>query len=275
MPATKTKATKKKVKAVPKKPAAAARPKAPAAKMTFADTMGALERSGTAQTRKTYARHGVDEPMFGVSFAVLSGLVKRIKVDHDLAQKLWETGNHDARVLAVKVADPARVSAAELDRWAGGMRARMCGGYVAMLAAESPHSHAMVRQWLASPDEGKRCTGWSALSQLAQRDAAAPDAMFADALARIEKTIHSAPNRERDVMNGAVIAIGCRSSALRKAGMAAAKKIGKVVVDYGDTACKTPDAAQYIEKTWGYAASKGFESPAAQERARETPRTRC
>jgi 3-methyladenine DNA glycosylase AlkD len=275
MPATKTKSPGKKATPVTKKPAAGGRSKAPGARMSLADAMGALERAGSAQTRKTYTRHGAQEPMFGVSFAVLSGLVKRIRVDHELAQQLWETGNHDARMLAVKIADPARVSPAELDRWASGMNTRMCGGYVAMLAAESPHSHAKVRQWLASKDEAERCAGWSALSQLAQRDAAAPDAMFADALQRIEKSIHESGNREREMMNGAVIAIGCRSVALRKAAMSAAKRIGKVVVDHGDTACRTPDAAQYIEKTWGYATSKGFESPAAQERARETPRTRC
>jgi hypothetical protein len=72
-----------------------------------------------------------------------------------------------------------------------------------------------------------------------------------------------------------VIAIGCRSPALRKAALAAAKRIGKVDVDQGDTACKTPDAAGYIEKCWAHATSKGFESPAAQERSRETPRRRC
>ena len=73
----------------------------------------------------------------------------------------------------------------------------------------------------------------------------------------------------------AVIMIGCRNGALRKAATAAAKRIGKVEIDHGDTDCKTPDAAQYIEKTWAYATSKKAESPAALERARETPRRRC
>jgi 3-methyladenine DNA glycosylase AlkD len=268
MPATRT-------KTAPKKAATPARGKAPAPRMTLAEAMAALERAGTAQTRKTYARHGAKEPMFGVSFAVLSGLVKRIRVDHDLALELWDTGNFDARNLAVKIADPARISPADLDRWAGGMRPRMCGGYVAMLAAESPHGHVKARQWLAASDEGLRCAGWGVLSQLSQRDAAAPDSLFTDAVARIEKSIHSAGNSEREAMNGALIALGCRNAALRKAATSAAKRIGKLEIDHGDTNCKTPDAAQYIEKTWGYSTSKGFESPAAQERTRESQRTRC
>ena len=76
-------------------------------------------------------------------------------------------------------------------------------------------------------------------------------------------------------MNLAVIAIGCRSPGLRKAALAAAKRIGKVEVDHGDTACKTPDAAEYIQRSWAHATSKRFESPSAQERSRETPRRRC
>ena len=50
-----------------------------------------------------------------------------------------------------------------------------------------------------------------------------------------------------------------------------AKRVGNFQIDHGDTSCKTRDAADYIEKTWAYAKSKGFESPAAQERAREFP----
>jgi len=254
-----------------KRPAA----KAQAARMTLAEAMGALEKAGSAQARKTYARHGAPEPMFGVSFAFLKALVKRIGVDHDLAVALWGTGNFDARNLAVKIADPARMSPGDLDRWARDYKVRMCGMYMASLTAEGPHAAAKAAQWLASKEETERCTGWGLVGQMASRDEATPDAWFADLLARIERTIRTAPNFEREAMNHAVIAIGGRSAALRKSALAAAKRIGKVEVDHGDTACKTPEAGPYIEKMWAHAAAKSFESPAAQEREREWPRTRC
>jgi 3-methyladenine DNA glycosylase AlkD len=253
-----------------KKPAAT-----PASRMTLKETMAALEKAGSAQTRKTYARHGAKEPMFGVSFAFLGTLVKRIGVDQELARGLWETGNFDARNLAMKIADPAQMTPAELDRWARDTGVRMVCLYVASLACEGPHAAAKVDQWLASPDEADRNHGWALLGQMAHRDAAARDAWFSDHLARIERTIHGAPNYERYAMNSALIGIGCRSAALRKAALAAAKRIGKVEVDHGDTACKTPDARESIEKTWAHSTSKGFESPAAHERTRESPRTRC
>jgi 3-methyladenine DNA glycosylase AlkD len=244
--------------------------------MTLDEAMLELERAGSAQTRKTYGRHGAQGPMFGVSFATLKALTKRIGVDHDLATSLWDTGNFDARNLAVKIVDPARMTPADLDKWVReSSTSRMCGGYAAMLAAEGQHGSEKAAQWLGSDEERVRCAGWTLLGQLAMRDEAAPDSLFEGRLAQIERTIHTAPNSEREVMNAAVISIGCRSGPLRKAALAAAERIGKVDVDHGDTSCKTPDAAQYVEKTWAHAKSKGFESPAAQEREREVPRRRC
>ncbi|MGH9842621.1 MAG: DNA alkylation repair protein [Blastocatellia bacterium] len=68
--------------------------------MEFKGLMKELEAAGTAQNRKVYARHGAPaDKMFGVSYANLYALRKRIKVDQALADRLWASGNHDARVL--------------------------------------------------------------------------------------------------------------------------------------------------------------------------------
>lgn len=244
------------------------------ARMTLAEAMKTLEKAGSEQTRKTYRRHGAQEPMFGVSFATLKALVKKIGVDHELALALLETKNHDARMLAIKIADPARMKPAELDRLAR-HNTRMCGGYVAMLAAEGPHGASKAKEWLASSDPVVRASGWTLAGFVSTADETTPDAWFLDRLAQIEKSIHTVSNAEREAMNRAVITIGGRNLALKKAAIATAKRIGKVEVDHGDTDCKTPDAVAYIEKTWAHAVAKKFESPAAQERAREPMRTRC
>ena len=256
-------------------PKAKAGGKESSARVSLKDAMSALENAGTAQARKIYARHGAKEPMFGVSFADLKVLMKRIKVDHELALALWATGNFDARNLAVKVADPLLMSTKDLDRWASENTARSCHAYVSQLAAEGPHGKSRAEAWLASGSETKRRFGWLLTGVLAMRDPGIPWAWFAERLAIIEKTLHQAPNGEREAMNGALIAIGCRDEAARKAALASAKRIGKVTVDHGDTDCRTPDAAAYIEKTWAHARAKKFESPAAQERSRESMRTRC
>lgn len=254
---------------------ATAKAKTPTPTLNLADAMRELEQAGTAQARKIYARHGAPEPMFGVSFAFMKTLVKRIKVDHGLARQLWGTGNYDARTLAAKIADPQQMTPAELDEWADASVGRTCCSYVAMLAVEGPHGPAKAAQWLASSDAHRRAIGWALVGQLATHDVAAPDAQFAAHLQTIEATIHAAPNDECEVMNQTVIQIGCRNPTLRQLATAAAQRIGKVHVDYGDTDCKTPDAASYIAKSWDYALAKGAPSPAAQERAREPQRTRC
>lgn len=243
--------------------------------MSLDQVMAALEAAGSEQTRKTYARHGVAIPMFGVSFATLRTLYKQIRLDHELALALWNTGNFDARNLAVKIVDPARMTLADLERWSHDPTARMCGAYVAHVAAEGPHALACVAPWLASRNENQCTVGWKLVAALAMRDESLDDAWFQPHLNAIERDIHAAPNAVREAMNHAVIAIGCRNPVLRKIASAAATRIGKVHVDQGDTACKTADALADIAKAWDYASSKQAASPAAQERARESIRTRC
>lgn len=260
--------------AVPKVTAkTAAKPKR-GESMTLAQVMSMLEKAGSEQTRKTYARHRVTGPMFGVSFATLGALQKRIRVDHALALQLWDTGNVDARNLAMKIADPSVIAPGDLDRWARENSMGMCGLYIASLAQESAHGWAKAKEWLASSADKLRAAGWTLVAVLANRDEHAPDEVFVKHLARIEKSIHSEGNDVKYAMNGALISIGGRSPALRKAATAAARRIGTVDVDHGDTACKTPDAVSSIDKMWERSGKK-FSSPAAAERARESMRTRC
>ncbi len=271
--------TKSPATRTPTKPAkAAAAPKVSASKkgesLTLAEVMALLEGAGSEQARKTYARHGATGPMFGVAFGFLGKLWKRLRFNHDLALKLWKTGNVDARNLAMKIADASLITSAELDQWALENPMRMCGLYIASLTQESGQGAAKAKAWLASSNDKLRATGWAVIGVLSNRDETEPDETFAKHLATIEKSIHSEANEVKAAMNGALIAIGGRSPALRKAATSAAKRIGKVEVDHGPTACETPDATSYLEKMWAYSQGR-FPSPAAAERSRDSMRTRC
>src|SRR3990172_2858310 len=85
--------------------------------MNCREVLKELESLGSEQTRKTYRRHGVDTPLFGVSYKNFGLLKKRLKTNHPLAKELWASGNHDARVLATMIADPAEVDARLADAW--------------------------------------------------------------------------------------------------------------------------------------------------------------
>jgi hypothetical protein len=76
------------------------------------------------------------------------------------------------------------------------------------------------------------------------------DATALGYLERIEAGIHKAENWTRRTMMYALIGIGGRNAKLRKAAEAAARRIGPVPFDPGNTACEFPDPLPYIAKVW-------------------------
>ena len=224
--------------------------------MTLAQTLQQLEAAGSAQTRKTYARHGVTSKMFGVSYSVLGKLTKQIKRDHALALGLWASGWHDARVLATMIADPQQATAAMLDGWVADCDNRGIAGALSTFAASSAVAEAVSAKWRADEREFVAVAGWHAVAELA-RNSTLPDAKFAALLKTIERDIHGSQNHVRYAMNGALIGLGLRNEKLETLAIAAAKRIGKVEVDHGDTDCKTPDAVAYIAKTKARRAKRG------------------
>ena len=217
--------------------------------MGYKEVMSELESLGSEQTRKTYRRHGVTGEVYGVSYAHLERLKKKIKVNQELALELWWSGNHDARILSTKIADPSLMSASLLDAWAQDLGNYVVTDAFAELASHAASAQQRVQKWIKSKDEWIGRAGWMVLAHLARRDETLPNAYFEPFLEIIERDIHTRQNRVRDAMNSALIAIGVRHQALRKKALAVAKKIGQVVVDHGDTNCKTPDATAYILKT--------------------------
>ncbi|MDE0653659.1 MAG: DNA alkylation repair protein [bacterium] len=209
-----------------------------------------LEALGTAQNRKVYARHGVNEPMFGVSFAHLRKLGKKLRPDHDLAQALWASGNHDARVLALAVADPAQSGRSEIEVWATDLGNYVLIDEMAAFVARTPFLDGCAEDWIDDTSEWMASAGWTLVAQQALGDNDLEDQYFELRLASIEAGIATAANRVRHCMNGALIAIGGRNEALRERATAAARRIGPVVVDHGETSCKTPEAVAYIDRIW-------------------------
>jgi len=220
--------------------------------MTLKQTLATLKKEGTAQNRKIYGRHGVTGDMFGVSYANLKKLAKQCGTDTGLARGLWATGNHDARILATMVADPGDYKSAELDAMARDLGCYVDTGAFSGLVARSPHGLAKFKKWRDRKNEWIATAAWDVLSSLAL-DMGHPteldDAWCAEQIRIISEQIHQRPNRVRHAMNQALIAMGVRNAKLTKKALAAAKKVGKVEVDHGQTSCKTPDAAAYIAKT--------------------------
>ncbi len=229
--------------------------------MEFNEVMTQLQKMGTAQNVKVYKRHGAGDNLFGVSFANLNTLKKKIKTDHSLALKLWSTGNSDARILATMVADPVAFKQADLEAWLKNTSYYMLADYTAGIASKTPYALKAMKKWMKSKDEFVRASGYSVMSAMLRDDREIPITELKEILQTIEKEIHKSPNRARHSMLMGLIAIGIYRPELTEAAKEAAKRIGKVEVDHGETSCKTPDAVPYIEK--------------ALKRAKPIKRKRC
>ena len=224
--------------------------------MKIREATARLKAAGTAQNQKTYGRHGVGRKMYGVSFAELKQMAKEIKTDQRLSEQLWATGNHDARVLATLVADPEAQRSGRLDTCVKEMDNYVIADMFGGLVARSGFAAKKFPKWSRSKTDHVGQVGWNLLASLALSDEGLSNKAFVEELKYIETHIHSANNRTRHSMNQALIAIGARNEALRKRATAAARRIGTVDVDHGETSCKTPAAIPYIDKMWAHKAAK-------------------
>lgn len=216
--------------------------------MTLSDVLHSLEAVGSAQTRKIYGRHGVEPPLFGVSYTFLRKLARSLGTDQGLARQLWETGNHDARILATMVADPRASDPGLLEAWAQDLSNYVLTDALAAFVARTPHARALMERWSQSESEWIGQAGWNLLAILAGKDRKLPDDFFEPYLDQIEREIHDRKNRVRYAMNNALIAIGIRNRQLEGRALEIAAAIGPVEVDHGETSCETPDAAAYIAR---------------------------
>jgi 3-methyladenine DNA glycosylase AlkD len=219
--------------------------------MTAKEVVEELRTLGAESIKKVLRNHGVQEPFFGVKIGDMKKIQKRIKIDYQLALDLYETGNYDAMYLAGLVADDARMTKKDLNHWVkkanGGA---LASATVPWVAAGSNHGYELALEWIESVKENVAAAGWATLSSLValKRDDELDLAGLERLLRRVRETIHKQPDSVRSAMNGFLIALGTYVQGLSDLAAQAAAKVGQVSVDMGNTACKVPDALEYIRK---------------------------
>jgi len=219
--------------------------------MTLSEIMEELRFKGDAQTKRTLIKHGAREPFFGVKVSDLKLIQKKVKKNHSLALELYNTGNSDAMYLAAMLIEPKKMTETDLQNWV-----EMAYWYylsefaVAWTAAESNHGWKMAEKWINSDKENIITAGWSTYSSLLAitPDEKINETLIKSLLVKIENEIHSSQNRVRHCMNHFIIAVGTYYLPLKEEAIKLGKKNGKIMVDMGGTACKVPDAVEYITK---------------------------
>ena len=218
---------------------------------TVKQVMAALKKYGNEQTRKTFLKHGAPEGIFGVKVADLKVVGKQIKGNQELACELYTTGNPDAMYLAGLLVDGGQLTKRELQTWVKSASWSMLSEYtVPWVAAESQYGRELALKWMDSKQESIGSSGWntyaSILAMTEDEDLDLDE--IRGLLDRVVSQIDTAANRVRYTMNGFVIAVGSYVKPLMKDAKRAAKAIGVVSVDAGDTACRVPLATQVIQK---------------------------
>ena len=132
--------------------------------LTAADILTELKALGKESYKNILLRHGVAEPIFGVSIEELKKIQKRIKKDYQLALDLYDSGVYDAMYLAGLIADDERMTKKDLQKWADNANCNaVCSFTVAWVAAESAHGWDLGLKWIDSKKPRIAAAGWATL----------------------------------------------------------------------------------------------------------------
>ena len=219
--------------------------------MTAKEILKELKPLDNESYKRVIFNHGVQEPCFGVKISDLQKLVKRIKQDYQLALELYDTGVYDAMYLAGLIADDAKMTKPDLQRWVAEAYCRpLCGATVAWVAAGSPHGWELALEWIDSKTALIATAGWSTLASLvAIKDDAELDlAKLKRLLQRVQQRIHQSPDAVRSSMNAFVIAVGTYVRSLTETALLTGTAIGPVTANLGNNSCQVTFAPDYIQK---------------------------
>jgi 3-methyladenine DNA glycosylase AlkD len=172
-----------------------------------------LERRGSKRNRDGMARYGiVARKAFGVSMATMQTLARQLGRDHALARALWRTGWYEARMLVSFVGDPARLTAAEMDRWCRDFdNWAVCDTLCFHLFDKSPFAWAKVGAWARRSAEFEKRAAFALLAALALHDTTAPDSRFLTAMRLIPGAATDERNFVKKGVSWALRAIGHRN----------------------------------------------------------------
>jgi 3-methyladenine DNA glycosylase AlkD len=189
--------------------------------------MDELAGMASEENRAGMARYGIKtDDAFGVSVTELRRIAKGYRRDHDLALALWGTGNHEARVLASMVDDPAQVSERQMEDWAAAFDSwDVCDQVTSNLFDKTPFAYDKVAEWSAREDEWVKRAAFATAAALAVQDKQAADERFVPILALIRREAGDDRNFVKKAVNWALRNIGKRNVALHAAAIETAEEI--------------------------------------------------
>jgi hypothetical protein len=222
--------------------------------MTVADVLALLDAERDERGMSHWEKLGSSSAgmrSYGIGLTRLRTLAKRIGRNRDLAHALWNTDVYDARVIALLVDDPARITREQAEKQveelAGGMLAHVFASCDATLAKTS-FVVELADRWVRSTDPVRRDCGYGLLyeaSKFSGRKAPSEEFFLAH-VERIADTIGTAPEKVRLSMGAALMGIGKRSAVLNKAALKVARDVGPIAFTSASGECEPFDVAKHL-----------------------------
>jgi 3-methyladenine DNA glycosylase AlkD len=176
------------------------------------------------------ARFGINpENTYGVSMLQIRDLAKTIGTNHLLAQKLWMSGIHEARILASLLADPSLVTRMQMERWVGGFDSwDVCDQCCMNLFEDTPFAYEMALVWSRREEEFVKRAGFVLMARLAVSDREAANAQFQRFFPAIRRGSSDARNYVKKAVSWALRQIGKRNRVLHSRAVLLAREIQKL-----------------------------------------------
>lgn len=185
-----------------------------------------LKALGTEKNRVGMARFGIQtDAAFGVSVADIRRIAKPYRGNHELALQLWQTGYHEARILAAIIDDPKQVTPEQMDRWITDFDSWDLCDQTCSLFDKTPYAEQKIEEWTKREPEFEKRAGFALLAELAWHSKTEPDSTFLRFLPTIKREAHDNRNYVKKAINWALREIGKRNTVLHQAAIACAHEL--------------------------------------------------
>jgi 3-methyladenine DNA glycosylase AlkD len=188
---------------------------------------------------------------FGIGLTKLRAIAKQVGRDHDLALKLWNERNHDAKIIGLLIDDPKQLTRDQVEMQVDGALPGMLGHVLSSCDAtlpKSPIAFDVAKSWMASKDPLRRSCGYGLVYEMAKdkKDKRLTDEFFLGCIEKVGKTIAKEESGVRVAMGGALISIGKRNKKLNAAAIKAAKAIGPIHFSDRGKKCEPMDVLKHL-----------------------------
>jgi 3-methyladenine DNA glycosylase AlkD len=195
--------------------------------MELAEVLAQLQSYADPAHKAEMARVGINlQNALGVDIYTLRKLAKPLRPDHDLALGLWESGIHEARVLASMVDDPAQATEAQLEAWAADFDSwDVCDQVCDNLFQHTAFAYPKAFEWSGRSQEFVKRAGFVLMCCLAFYDRESPDTRLAQFFPIIVQASDDERNYVKKAVNWALRNLGKHSLALNAQAVAVAREI--------------------------------------------------